>query len=68
MFALDVTERTNVEKCSMFLVTGQDGNNKLFIVLHCFMPNAQMDSFNWIYDYAMPLLIGEETLLKNKAK
>jgi len=66
-FALDVTERTNVEKRSMFLVTGQDGNNKLFIVLHCFMPNAQMDSFNWIYDYAMPLLIGEETLLKNKA-
>ena len=31
-FALDVTERTNVEKRSMFLVTGQDGNNKLFIV------------------------------------
>jgi len=65
-FAMDVTERTNIEKRSMFLVTGQDGNNKIFIALHCFMPNAQMDSFNWIYDYAMPLLIGEETLLMNK--
>ena len=62
----DVTERTNIEKRGLFLLTGLDGNNSTFIGLHAFIPNAQMDSFDWIYTSALPDLISEETCLENQ--
>ena len=62
MFMFDVTERTNIEKRGMFLATGIDGLGKIFIGLHCFMPNAQAVSYNWIYKVAIPTLWGNETV------
>ncbi len=62
----DVTERTNIEKRGLFLMTGLDGNNSTFIGMHAFIPNAQMDSFDWLYTSAIPDLISEKTCLENE--
>ena len=53
LFFMDVTEKTNLEKRGMFIATGMDGFGKIFVGLHCFMPNAQACSFNWIYKHAL---------------
>jgi hypothetical protein len=66
VFVMDVTEKTNVEKRGTFIVTGIDGNNKIFIALHCFMPNGFMETYDWIYDYAFPLLVGEDAIANNE--
>ena len=44
--AIDVTEKTNKEECGLFVGTGLDGQGKIFLGFHCFMPNAQQVSFN----------------------
>mmetsp|Transcript_15000 Transcript_15000/g.28232 ORF Transcript_15000/g.28232 Transcript_15000/m.28232 type:complete len:809 (-) Transcript_15000:162-2588(-) len=66
IFMMDVTEKTNIEKRGTFVVTGIDGNNKIFIALHCFMPNGFMETYDWIYDYAFPLLVGEHVIEHNE--
>jgi len=65
-FVMDVTEKTNVEKRGTFVVTGVDGNNKIFIALHCFMPNGFMETYDWIYDHAFPLLVGDNVIKHNQ--
>ncbi len=60
----DCTEKTNKEKRSLFIGTGQDGNGKLFSALHCYMPNAQQSSFQWIYEIAIPHLWGSQIVKK----
>ncbi len=57
---LDVTEKTNKEKRSMFIATGIDGLGRIFMALHCFMPNAKAISFNWIYEHAFVELWGDD--------
>ena len=37
MIIFDGTELTNKEKRGLFVGTGQDGHNKIFIALHSFM-------------------------------
>jgi hypothetical protein len=49
---MDATEKTNKECWGLFMVVGQDGNGSIFTGLHCFMPNAQAESFQWIYSHA----------------
>ena len=46
------------------MVTGIDGNNKIFIALHCFMPNGFMETYDWIYDYAFPLFVVGDDVIK----
>ena len=62
--AIDVTEKTNKEKRGLFVGTGLDGQGKIFLGFHCFMPNAQQVSFNWVYKYALPALWSEELIAK----
>ena len=62
LFAFDVTEKTNIEQRGLFVATGIDGNGKIFPAIHCFMPNAQAASFNWIYTTAIPTLWPKENL------
>ena len=56
VFFMDVVEKTNKEKRSMFIVTGIDGLGKIFSALHVYMPNAKGEAFHWIYNHAMPIL------------
>jgi hypothetical protein len=53
LLTMDVTEKTNKEKRGLFMVVGQDGNGMIFTGMHCFMPNARLESFNWIYSHAV---------------
>ena len=62
----DVTERTNREKRGLFLVLGQDGNNKSFVAFHCYIPNSKMDTFDWIYTHAIPELASPTILCGNE--
>ena len=62
LVVVDVTEKTNKEKRSMFMATGIDGLGKIFIAFHCYMPNAQASSYNWIYTHVMPTLWGHEII------
>lgn len=66
IMTFDVTEKTNIEKRGLFLGVGQDGNGKIFTNLHCFMPNAQASSFNWIYREAIPYLWGTDAVRFNQ--
>jgi len=66
LVTFDVTKNINKEKRGLFIGTGQDGNGKLFIALHSFMPNAQNGSFNWIYKYAIPELWTEDFVKRNQ--
>jgi hypothetical protein len=59
---LDGTEKTNKKKRSMFIATGIDGLGRIFMALHCFMPNAKAISFNWIYEHAFVELWGEDEI------
>lgn len=58
----DVTMKTNAENRGLFLATGIDGLGKIFIGLHCFMPNSKAITYNWIYTEAIIALWGEETV------
>ncbi len=62
----DVTERTNIEKRGLFIVTGQDGNNKSFVAFHCYMPNSKMDTYDWIYSNAIPELASNYIIQRNE--
>lgn len=64
--AADVTERTNREKRGLFLIVGQDGNNKTFVAFHCYISNAKLDTFNWIYNMAIPQLASRDITLGNE--
>ena len=64
--AFDVTSQTNKEKRDLFLAAGLDGNNKTFVPFHCFMPSGSQWVYKWIYDYAIPLLLGKSFTNRNK--
>ncbi len=65
-FAFDVTEKTNKEKRGLLVGTGIDGLGKIFIALHCYMPNSQMTSYGWVYRIAIPTLWGDCVVQKMK--
>ena len=51
-------------KTGFFVRTGLDGQGKIFLGFHCFMPNAQQVSFNWVHKYALPALQSEQLIAK----
>ena len=64
--AFDVTSQTNKEKRDLFLAAGLDGNNKTFVPFHCFMPSGSQWVYQWIYDSAIPMLLGKSFTNRNK--
>ena len=60
--SVDVTEKTNFEKRGLFQATFIDGDGGTFIGFRSYLPNAQMSSYNWIYEHAMPELFSTEIL------
>ena len=66
VITFDVTEKTNKEKRGLFVGTGLDGLGKIFIAVHCFMPNSQMSSYGWVYRTAIPLLWGDNIVRRVK--
>ena len=62
----DITEKLNKEKRPTFIFVGLDGNNKLFPCFRCFLPNSSLEMFNWAYERAFVLMMGEEQVKLNK--
>ena len=60
--SVDVTETTNFEKRGLFQATFLDGDGGTFIGFRSYLPNAQMSSYNWIYEHAMPELLSPDIL------
>jgi len=66
VFFMDVTCKTNKEGRGLFLVAGKDGNNCGFTAARIFLPSEQRWVFDWIFSTALPSLLSEEVIRKNK--
>ena len=62
----DITEKTNIEKRSLFNFIGKDGNNRIFPCFHCYMPNSTVEQFHWVYDHAFPMVVGRKAIETNE--
>jgi hypothetical protein len=58
----DTAQKTNREKRPIFLAAGKDSRNKTFTYLRAFMPSECTWVFNWLYETAMPALLGASVL------
>jgi hypothetical protein len=58
----DIVQKINCEKCQLFLACGNYSQNQSFMYLHAFMPCECMWVFNWLYEKAMPTLLGASVL------
>ena len=53
LLCFDVTKNSNLEKRSLFLTSGFDGNSKIYIDLNYIMPNGMLESFGWTFELTM---------------
>jgi hypothetical protein len=62
----DVTSQTNKERRPLFLLVGKDSYGSAFTAfLRCFMPSEQKWMFQWLWETAIPLLMGKSVLRRN---
>ena len=61
----DVTSQTNKERRPLFLLVGKDSYGATFTALRCFMPSEQKWMFQWLWETAIPLLMGKSILRRN---
>ncbi len=64
--AVDCTENTNREKRSLLMITGKDGNNTIFTIMRCFLPNSKEETYDTVYRYILPELFGQSVLMNVK--
>ena len=58
----DVTSQMNKERWPLFLLAGKDLYGSMFTTLHCFMPSEQKWMFQWLWETAIPQLMGKAVL------
>ena len=56
----DTTMGTNAKKRPLFILAGKDSGNKSFTALWALMPSQCMWVFQWLWDVAIPCLLGRE--------
>ena len=54
------------EERDLFLLSGVDGNNKVFTALRCFMPSKDTCAYNWAPRAALPHLLSDKSLSFNQ--
>lgn len=57
---IDATSDSNEEDRPLLTITGQDANGRMFTIMRVFLPNEQAWMFRWIFQTAMPILLGEK--------
>jgi hypothetical protein len=62
----DLAQKTNREKCPLFLACAKDSVNCSFTYLCAFMPSKCQWVFEWLYTKAIPVLLGCKSLKKTK--
>jgi len=63
---VDATSSTNVEKRELVLVCGKDSNNSGFTAMRVFVPSEKQWVYNWLYNDAIPTLLGHVCISQNK--
>ena len=62
----DVTFVVNKQWCEMFLVSGVDRCNKVFVAFRCFIPSKLENTYAWTFNEAMSHLLSNEILKYNQ--
>jgi hypothetical protein len=62
----DITAGTNNEKRPLFLIVGRDSNLKNFTALRAFLPSECRWVFHWLWDKAVPWLLGPENVKRTE--
>ena len=61
---IDGTMKTNNEGRPLVTVTGRDSSGNQFAILRAFLPNERAWSFRWLFQNAMPSLLGPEFMAR----
>jgi len=64
---IDATADTNQENRPLVIVGAKDSNGKMFVVLRAFLPNERAWSYRWLFQTAVPLLLGADHLANVRA-
>jgi hypothetical protein len=66
VLGIDGTHETNDEDRPHITISARDSNGKMFIVVRIFVPNERAWLFRWVFQEALPKLLGEAVLSKVK--
>ena len=59
---VDGTHETNNESRPLLTLSVKDSHGKVTVVLRCFAPNERSWFFRWLFQEALPVLLGTQTL------
>jgi MULE transposase domain len=62
VLCVDGTHETNNESRPLVTLSVKDSNGKVTVVVRCFAPNERSWFFRWLFQEALPALLGEEAL------
>jgi MULE transposase domain len=62
VLCVDGTHETNNESRPLVTISVKDSNGKVTVVVRCFAPNERSWFFRWLFQEALPSLLGEEVL------
>jgi hypothetical protein len=62
----DTTFGTNVERRPLFLLVGKDSLGRSFVAFYSFLPHEKRFIFDWLFQEAIPNLLGLENCLKTQ--
>jgi hypothetical protein len=59
---VDGTHETNNESRPLLTLSVKDSNGKVTVVVRCIAPNERSRFFRWLFQEALPVLLGEQSL------
>jgi MULE transposase domain len=62
VLCVDGTHETNNESRPLLSLSVKDSNGKVTVVVRCFAPNERSWFFRWLFQEALPVLLGRQTL------
>jgi MULE transposase domain len=62
VLCVDGMHETNNESRPLVTLSVKDSNGKVTVVVRCFAPNERSWFFRWLFQEAIPALLGEESL------
>ena len=62
VIGVDGTHETNNESRPLLTLSVKDSDGNVIVVLRCFAPNERSWLFRWLFQEALPVLLGKDTL------
>ena len=63
---VDGTHKTNNESRPLLTLSVKDSNGKVTVVVRCIAPNERSWFFRWLFQEALPVLLGAQSLYSVK--